>query len=111
MDEGDRPDAGGGGASGAMFAQAAFHHGRENAQHRALQGRVALKEVAQPLGTASTHCRTGSGGKRFWLLPAVVILALFAILLFLRNGKEIAPFIRTIFQCSVFTEYFSEGTG
>ena len=50
MDEGDRPDAGGSGASGAMFAQAAFYHGQENAQHLALQGRVALKEVTQPFG-------------------------------------------------------------
>ena len=38
------------GLLGAMFAQAAFHHGLENAQHRALQGRIALKEVAQPFG-------------------------------------------------------------
>lgn len=37
-------------ASGAMFAQAAFQLGQENAQHRALQSRVALNEVAQPLG-------------------------------------------------------------
>jgi hypothetical protein len=37
-------------ASGAMLAQAAFHHGQKNAQHRALQGRVALKKIAQPLG-------------------------------------------------------------
>ena len=50
MDEGDRPDPCGGRATGAMFAQATFHHGQENAQHRALQGRVALKEVAQPFG-------------------------------------------------------------
>lgn len=33
-----------------MFAQAGFHHGEKNAPHRALQGRVALKEVAPPLG-------------------------------------------------------------
>lgn len=50
MDEGDRSDPGIGGATGAMFAQAAFHHGQKNAQHRALQGRVALKKVAQPFG-------------------------------------------------------------
>ena len=50
VDEGDRPDPGTDGATGTLFAQAAFHHGQENAQHRALQGRIALKEVAQPLG-------------------------------------------------------------
>lgn len=37
-------------STSAMFAQAAFHHGEENAQHRALQGCIALKEIAQPLG-------------------------------------------------------------
>ena len=36
VDEGDRPDPSIGGAAGAMFAQAAFHHGEKNAQHRAL---------------------------------------------------------------------------
>jgi hypothetical protein len=50
VDEGDRPDPGIGGAAGAMLAQAAFHHGQKNAQHRALQGRVRLQEVTQPLG-------------------------------------------------------------
>ena len=33
-----------------MFAQAAFHLGHKNAQHRALQSRVALNKVAQPFG-------------------------------------------------------------
>jgi hypothetical protein len=50
VDKGDRTDPGIGGAAGAMFVQAAFHHGQENAQHRALQGRVRLQEVAQPFG-------------------------------------------------------------
>ena len=50
VNQGDRPDPGIGWASRALFAQAALHHGQENAQHRALQGRVALKEVAQPFG-------------------------------------------------------------
>ena len=50
VNQGDRPDPGIGWASGALFAQAAFHHGQENAQQRALQGRVALKEGAQPFG-------------------------------------------------------------
>jgi hypothetical protein len=50
VDEGDRPHPGGDGANRAMLAQAAFHHGQKNAQHCALQGRVALKEVAQPFG-------------------------------------------------------------
>ena len=50
MDEGDRPDPCGGGASGVVFAQAAFHHREESAQHRALQGRAALKQGAQPFG-------------------------------------------------------------
>ena len=50
VDEGDRPDPSIGGAAGAMFAQAAFHHGETNAQHRALQGRVALQGLVQPFG-------------------------------------------------------------
>ena len=50
VDEGDRSDPRGGGSSRAMVAQAAFRHGEENAQHGALQGRIALKEVTQPLG-------------------------------------------------------------
>ena len=50
VDEGDRPDSGGDGASRAMLAQASFHHGQENAQHRALRARVALKEITQTLG-------------------------------------------------------------
>ena len=50
VDEGDHPDPSIGGAAGAMFAQAAFHHGKKNAQHRALRGRFAPQELAQPLG-------------------------------------------------------------
>ena len=50
VDECDRSDLCSDRAAGAMLAQAAFHHGQENAQHRALQGRVALKEGAQPFG-------------------------------------------------------------
>ncbi len=42
VDKGDRPDPGIGGTAGATHAQAAFHHGQENAQRRALQGRVRL---------------------------------------------------------------------
>ena len=40
VDQGERPDPCAGGASGALFAQAAFHHGEENAQQRALQRRA-----------------------------------------------------------------------
>ena len=50
MDKGNRPNPGIGGTSGALLAQAAFHLGHKNAQHRALQSRVALNEGAQPFG-------------------------------------------------------------
>ena len=50
VDKGDRPDPGIGGTAGATHAQAALHHGQENAQRRALQGRVRLQEGAQPFG-------------------------------------------------------------
>ena len=50
VNEGDRPDPCGGEENEAKFAHAAFHHGEENAQQRALQGRVALQEGAQPFG-------------------------------------------------------------
>ena len=79
MDEGDRPDPGIGGASGAMFAQAAFHHGQENAQHRALQGCVARKEVAQPFGHGEYPLRTGSGGKT-WSTRCAAVSAMRRVL-------------------------------
>ena len=50
VNEGERPDPCSDRAAGAMVAQAAFHLGEKNAQHRALQGRVALKKGAQPFG-------------------------------------------------------------
>ena len=46
MDEGDRPEPRIDEASGTVFAQTTFHHGEEDAQHRALQGCVALQEVS-----------------------------------------------------------------
>ena len=35
--------------------------------------------------------------KKYWLLPIVIILALFGILIVLSQGSAIAPFIYTIF--------------
>jgi len=37
-------------ATGAVFAQAAFHSAQKDAQHCTLQGGVALQKVAQALG-------------------------------------------------------------
>jgi len=35
--------------------------------------------------------------KKYWLLPIVIVLALFGILIVLSQGSAIAPFIYTIF--------------
>jgi len=35
--------------------------------------------------------------KKFWLLPILVVMALFGGLLFLSQGSAVAPFIYTIF--------------
>jgi len=35
--------------------------------------------------------------KKFWLLPIIIILALFGALLFFTSGTVVAPFIYTIF--------------
>jgi len=35
--------------------------------------------------------------KKYWLLPIIIILALFGILIVLSQGSVIAPFIYTIF--------------
>ena len=35
--------------------------------------------------------------KKYWLLPIIVVLALFGILIILSEGSAIAPFIYTIF--------------
>jgi hypothetical protein len=35
--------------------------------------------------------------KKFWLLPAILVLLLLGILLVLTSGSAIAPFIYTIF--------------
>ena len=35
--------------------------------------------------------------KKFWLLPIIIVLALFATLLTLAQGSAIAPFIYTLF--------------
>ena len=35
--------------------------------------------------------------KKFWLLPIVIVLALFGTLLFLTQGSAVAPFIYTLF--------------
>ena len=52
VNEGHRPEAGRGTATGAVFAQSAFHRTQQDRQDDALQGRVALQEIAQPLGYA-----------------------------------------------------------
>ena len=35
--------------------------------------------------------------KKFWLLPAIIVLLLFGALIVLTSGSAIAPFIYTIF--------------
>ena len=35
--------------------------------------------------------------KKYWLLPIVIVLALFGILIVLSQGTAVAPFIYTIF--------------
>ncbi len=35
--------------------------------------------------------------KKFWLLPAIIILLLFGILIVLTSGTAVAPFIYTLF--------------
>ena len=36
-------------------------------------------------------------GKKYWLFPIIIVLALFGILIVLSQGSAIAPFIYTIF--------------
>ena len=35
--------------------------------------------------------------KKYWLLPIIIVLALFCILIVLSQGSAVAPFIYTIF--------------
>ena len=35
--------------------------------------------------------------KKFWLLPAIVLMLLFAVLIVLTGGSAIAPFVYTLF--------------
>lgn len=35
--------------------------------------------------------------KKFWLLPILVVLALFGVLIVLSQGSAVAPFIYTLF--------------
>tara|TARA_B110000444_G_C18841608_1_gene599322 strand:- start:274 stop:426 length:153 start_codon:yes stop_codon:yes gene_type:complete len=35
--------------------------------------------------------------KKYWLLPIIIILALFGVLIFLTQGSALSPFIYTIF--------------
>ena len=35
--------------------------------------------------------------KKYWLLPIIIVLALFGVLIVLRQGSAVAPFIYTIF--------------
>tara|TARA_B100001057_G_scaffold256954_1_gene257193 strand:+ start:2248 stop:2400 length:153 start_codon:yes stop_codon:yes gene_type:complete len=35
--------------------------------------------------------------KKYWLLPIIVVLALFGVLIVLSQGSVVAPFIYTIF--------------
>ena len=35
--------------------------------------------------------------KKYWLLPIIIVLALFSVLIVLSQGSAVAPFIYTIF--------------
>ena len=35
--------------------------------------------------------------KKYWLLPIIIVLALFGVLIVLSQGSTVAPFIYTIF--------------
>ena len=35
--------------------------------------------------------------KKYWLLPIIIVLALFGVLIVLSHGSAVAPFIYTIF--------------
>lgn len=35
--------------------------------------------------------------KKYWLLPIIVVLALFGMMIFLTSGTAVAPFIYTLF--------------
>ena len=35
--------------------------------------------------------------KKYWLLPIIIVLALFGVLIVLSQGSSVAPFIYTIF--------------
>ena len=35
--------------------------------------------------------------KKYWLLPIIIVLALFGVLIILSQGSAVAPFIYTIF--------------
>jgi len=35
--------------------------------------------------------------KKYWLMPIIIVLALFGILIVLSQGSVVAPFIHTIF--------------
>jgi len=35
--------------------------------------------------------------RKYWLLPAIIVLALFGVLIVLSQGSAIAPFIYTLF--------------
>ena len=50
VDEHHGAEAGGGAAAGTVFAQAALDHAQQDAHDHALQRRIFVQEVAQPLG-------------------------------------------------------------
>ena len=35
--------------------------------------------------------------KKYWLFPIIIVLAIFGVLIVLRQGSAVAPFIYTIF--------------
>ena len=45
--------------------------------------------------------------KKYWLLPIIIVLALFGGLIILTQGSAVAPFIYTIFESELYFRNFS----
>ena len=56
-----------------------------------------LKRVASRLGVLSEFLEFLWANKLYWMIPMVVILAIFGTLLVMAQGSAVAPFIYTLF--------------
>jgi len=74
VDESDCANTGGGVATGAVLAQAAFHPAQQHAQHCPLQGGVALQKVAQALGDGEHPLPHRQSGENMVLFSSVELV-------------------------------------